>query len=431
MTGWQRTTDGAQSAHGLSRRHLLGAVGGVAAAGAVSAACGSNSGRGGGSSSGSISQWYHQYGEAGTQAAAQRYAKAYSGSKVTIQWIPGDYDSKISSGLLSKNGPDVFEWHFNYQLAKAGQVVALDDIIADVKSDFSDIDLASNSLDGKVYGIRMIDDPQLFFYRKSMLAKAGIAPPTTIDEMIAATKALTTKDVKGLFLGNDSGVAWAGAQILAATGQNYLTSDHQIGFDLDTLAAAVAKVRDLVNTKGLLLGAPVDWWDPSAFNQGQCAMTKNGIWAIPAMQKALGDDIGVFPTPSFGGPNGKPAVYLGGWSSFVSAKAKNIDAAKEFVKWLWITKTDYQEDWCLNYGFHIPPRASLAAKASKLSTGPAAEVMKLTKQYGWVDDPAWTQTMITAFKDMASNIIVKNADPKTEVNSAVGIVRTELKKLFG
>ncbi|MBN1174935.1 MAG: extracellular solute-binding protein [Micromonosporaceae bacterium] len=413
----------------LSRRGLLRMIGGLAAAGGLTAACGSNTGRGNGSGK-SIAQWYHQYGEAGTQEAAKKYAKAYPDADVTIQWIPGDYDAKISSGLLSGDGPDVFEWHFNYQLAKAGQVVPLDDIIADVKSDFSEIDLASNSFEGKVYGIRMIDDPQLFFYRKSLLEKAGLAPPKTIDELIEATKALTTKDVKGLFLGNDSGVGWMGTQVLPATGQTFLTPDHQLGFDVETTAAAALKVRELVKTGGLLLGAPVDWWDPSAFNQGLCAMTKNGIWAIPAMQKALGDDLGVFPTPSFN-EAGEQAIYLGGWSTFVSAKAKDVEAAKRFVRWLWIDQTEHQEDWALNYGFHIPPRTSLAAKATKLQSGIAAEVVALTKQFGWVDDPAWTQSMMTAFKDMASNVIVKDADASAEVTAAVAKVQVELKKLFG
>jgi multiple sugar transport system substrate-binding protein len=416
---------------GLSRRGLLRLSGGLAAAGAL-AACGSNTGRNNSSSGGrpALSQWYHQYGETGTQQAAQRYAKAYQKASVSIQWIPGDYDSKISSGLLANSGPDVFEWHFNYQLAKSGQVVALDDIVADVKSDFSSVDIAANSLDGKLYGIRMIDDPQLFYYRKSLLDKAGLRPPATIDELINAARALTTKDVKGLFMGNDNGVGWAGTQLLAATGQQYLTPDNKVGFDSPATADALLKMRELVNTKSLLSGAPVDWWDPSAFNQGLCAMTRNGLWAMPAIQKALGDDFGVFPTPAFGS-SGKPAIYLGGWSTFVSAKSKNIDAAKQFVKWLWLDQTSYQQDWSLSYGFHIPPRQSLAAKADKLQSGAAAETLKLTQQYGWVDNPAWTQAMGTAFKDMASAVMLKNTDPKAAMATCVGRVRTELTKLFG
>ena len=124
-----------------SRRDLLRAAGGLGVAGLL-AGCGSNTGR---SSGPTLSQWYHAYGEAGTQQAAQRYADAYPDADVTIQWIPGDFDAKISSGLLSSSGPDVFEYHFNYQLAKSGQVVPLDDILGDVRSDFSEIDLAATS----------------------------------------------------------------------------------------------------------------------------------------------------------------------------------------------------------------------------------------------------------------------------------------------
>jgi multiple sugar transport system substrate-binding protein len=422
-----RSTTGAGQ---FSRRNFLRATGGLAVAGAFTAACGSNSGRSSSSSSTTLSQWYHQYGEAGTQQAAQRYAAAYKDAKVGIQWIPGDYPSKISSGLLASNGPDVFEYHFNMQLAKSGQVVPLDDIIADVKSDFNDFDLASNSLDGKTYGIRMIDDPQLLYYRKSFLTKAGIQPPTTLDELITATKALTTKSVKGLFVGNDNGVGWARDHLLATTGQSFLTADNKVGFASDTTAALLTKVRELVNTKGLLVGAPTDWWDPSAFNQGLAAIAWNGLWAMPAIQKALGDDFGVLPMPKFG-DTGKPAIYLGGWSTFVNAKSKNVDAAKKFVKSLWIDNTADQEDWSLSYGFHIPPRKSLAAKATKLQTGPAAEVLKLVQQYAWVDNPAWTEAMRTAYTDATTNVILKGKNAKSEVATAASTVTAELTKVFG
>ena len=61
--------------------------------GLFGAACGGNTGRGsssstsaGGGSKGStvtLQQWYHQYGEAGTQQAVQKYAAAYPDAKVT------------------------------------------------------------------------------------------------------------------------------------------------------------------------------------------------------------------------------------------------------------------------------------------------------------------------------------------------------------
>ena len=105
---------------GLSRRDLLKRTGGLAALAAFTAACGGNTGRpsSGGGSGGSkpnLSQWYHQYGETGTQQAALKYAKAYPDANVAVQWTPGDYGAKLASGLLSSKGPDVFEGQLQHQ----------------------------------------------------------------------------------------------------------------------------------------------------------------------------------------------------------------------------------------------------------------------------------------------------------------------------
>ncbi|MEU0091149.1 sugar ABC transporter substrate-binding protein [Kribbella sp. NPDC006257] len=418
---------------GMSRRDLLKRTGGLAALAALTAACGSNTGRpsnsGGGGGKVNLSQWYHQYGEAGTQQAATKYAKAYTEANVSVQWTPGDYGSKLASGLLSSSGPDVFESQLNIAMVKSNQVVALDDIIADVKDDFTPGDLATNTVDGKVYGIRMIVDPQVIYYRKSLLEKAGIKPPETVDDLISAAKALTTNKVKGIFVGNDGGLA-LGGPALWSSGGAYLTDDNKPGFTGERAAQAFGKLHELYASKSVLLGAPTDWTDPSAIVQGLVAMQWIGMWALPAMQKALGDDLGVIAFPKLDA-QGTPAVYSGGWTQFVSAKSPNVDAAKKFVKWLWIDQSEYQEDWCLNYGFHIPPRKSLAAKAAKLQAGAAAETVKLTQQYGHTDNPAWTPKMGTAFGDMLTNIIRKGSDPAGEIGKAEKTVNAELQRLFG
>lgn len=419
---------------GLTRRDLLKRTGGLAALAAFTAACGGNTGRpadsgGGGGDKATLSQWYHQYGETGTKEAALKYAKAYPDANVAVQWTPGDYGAKLSSGLLSNKGPDVFESQLNIAMVKGNQVVALDDILADVKSDFAEEDLATNTIDGKVYGIRMIVDPQVIYYRKSLLDKAGIKPPETIDDLIAASKALTTNKVKGIFVGNDGGLA-LGGPALWSSGGAYLTPDNKPGFTGDRAAQAFSKLHELYASKSTLLGAPTDWTDPSAILQGLVAMQWIGMWALPAMQKAFGDDLGVFAFPKLDA-QGTPAVYSGGWTQFVSAKSQNVDAAKKFVKWLWIDNAEDQEDWCLNYGFHIPPRKSLAAKASKLQTGAAAETVKLTQDYGRTDNPSWTPKMGSAFNDMLTNIIRKGSDPAGEISKAEKTVNTELTRLFG
>ncbi|MFC9926047.1 ABC transporter substrate-binding protein [Streptomyces sp. NPDC127190] len=411
------------------RRSILRAALGVAATGGL-AACGSNNGRGGGSGSGKqLTQYFHAYGEAGVEQAVKRYAKAYSKVNVTTQWITGsDYETKLFAALLTDQAPDVFEFHPQIQLVKSGQVADLTDIIAPVKDDFNPADIASHTVDGKVYGVRMIDDPQFLFYRKSMLEKANVAVPTTLDELIEAAAKLTTSKVKGLFLGND--LHAIEAPLIWSAGAEPLTAKNEIGYHTDEVVAGLRQLRKLFTSGDLLLDAPADFWDPSAISQGLCAIQFCGMWAMPAMQQALGDDLGVMPFPKVGS-KGRPSVYNGGWSMFVNAKGKDVDAAKEYVKWLWIDQKQYQEDFATSYGFHIPPRRTIAAQAGKLKSGLAAEGVKLFNTYGHFDNIGWTQAMWSAWDSVIADCVRKGGDPEAALDKADRTINRELKKLFG
>lgn len=196
--------------HGIGRRRLLAVSGGIALTG-VLAACGSNTGRGGGGSGLAISQWYHQYGEAGAEQAVKRYAAAYQKAAVTVQWRPGDYDRQTAAALLTDSGPDVFE--VNGPLLdqiRGGQVTDLTAEVEPVKDDFNQAVLAPKIWQDKIWGIPQTIDMQLLYYRKSLLKDAGVEPPQSLDELVDAAKKLTTKNVKGLFLGNDGGVGVLG-----------------------------------------------------------------------------------------------------------------------------------------------------------------------------------------------------------------------------
>ncbi|RPF37204.1 ABC transporter substrate-binding protein [Streptomyces sp. TLI_185] len=419
----------AMSNSNFSRRSIFRAAAGMAAAGTL-AACGSNNGRGGGSGSGTnLTQYFHAYGEAGVEQAVKRYAKGYTKADVATQWITGsDYETKLFAALLTKQAPDVFEFHPQIQLVKSGQVADLTDIIEPVKDDFNKADIASHTVDGKIYGVRMIDDPQFFFYRKSMLEKANVAVPTTLDELIEAAAKLTTSKVKGLFLGND--LHAIEAPLIWSAGAETLTAKNEVGFNTDAVAGGLSQLRKLFTSGNLLLDAPADFWDPSALNQGLCAMQFCGMWAMPVMQKALGDDLGVFPFPKVGSA-GRLSVYNGGWSMFVNAKGKNVEAAKEYVKWLWIDQKKYQEDFATSYGFHIPPRTSIAQQATKLQSGLPAEGVKLFNTYGHFDNIGWTQAMWSAMDTVIANSVRKGGDPKAALEKADQTVTRELKKLFG
>ncbi|WP_406047669.1 ABC transporter substrate-binding protein [Kribbella sp. NBC_00889] len=401
------------------------------------AGCRSDSGRpetGSGGSKPALAQWYHQYGEAGTQQAVERYAKEYPDATVGIQWSPGDYDKKTATALLTDQGPDVFEYVNGptIDMIKAGQVVELTDLLGDTWHDFTPSLIARMSYQDRLYAIPQVTDMQLLVYRKSLLSAAGLQPPQTVDELLAAAKALTADKVKGLFVGNDGGVGVLGGPALWSAGLDYLTDDNQFGFDDPAAAESLRKLRELFTSKTLLLGAPTDWSDPSAFTQGLTAMQFTGLWTLPVIEKAFPDDYGVLPWPKLNASTGKPSVPVGAYGSCVNAKSKNVDAAKKFVQWLWVGQTDKQLDFAQSYGFHIPARKSLAAKAEKLKSGPAADAVTFVNQNGHAQTPIlWSPKSSSAYSDALNRIIRSGSDPATEIKAVKAVVNAELKRITG
>ncbi|MGH4028124.1 ABC transporter substrate-binding protein [Actinomycetota bacterium Odt1-20B] len=412
----------------ISRRALLG----TGTALGLLTACGSNTGRDGGSSGGKgpkLSQWYHQYGETGTEDAVKRYAAAYKKAGVSVQWRPGNYDEQTAAALLTDSGPDVFEVNGpTLDQIQGGQVVDVTDLVEPVKDDFNQAALAPKTYDGKIWAVPQVVDMQLLYYRKSLLADAGVEPPKSMDELVDAAKALTTKKTKGLFLGNDGGAGALGMTPLYAAGLSSVTEDGKVGFDDPAAARIMAKLRQLYADKSLLLGAPSDWSDPSAFVQGLTAMQWSGLWALPGVKKELGDDFGVLALPA-DGSRGKPTVPVGAFGSAVSSRSRHKEAAKDFVKWLWIERTDYQRDFALSYGFHIPARISLAKKADQLKEGAAADAVRFATEHGYAEPLLWTPASRTAYQDALSRIIKSGANPESELKKVVRTVQKELDRV--
>ncbi|MYX95719.1 extracellular solute-binding protein [Streptomyces sp. SID486] len=409
----------------ISRRNLLA----VGAGAGLLTACGSNTGRGGGGSGPQLSQWYHQYGEPGAEQAVRRYAAGYRKAHVSVQWRPGNYDQQTAAALLTDSGPDVFEVNGpTLDQIRSGQILDLTELLDGVKDDFNPAVLAPKTYDGKVWAIPQTIDMQLLYYRKSLLRAAGVEPPTTLDALVDAARRLTDRKTKGLFLGNDGGAGVLGGTPLYAAGLQLVTDGGEIGFDDFAAARTLGKLHRLYADESLLLGAPSDWSDPSALLQGLTAMQWSGLWALPQVQKELGDDFGVLPFPG-DGDHGRPTVPVGAYGAAVSARSGHEEAAKEYVKWLWVERTDHQQDFALSYGFHIPARISLAEKATRLREGPAADAVRFTTEHGYAQPLLWTPASQTAYQDALSRIIRNGAGPEGELRAVVRKVRAELDRV--
>lgn len=422
----------------LNRRHLFAAAGGLAAA-ATLAACGSNDGGLGGSSnpsSGSgatLTQWYHEYGEPGVKEAVEKYAAAYDKAKVTAVWNPGEYAKKLGSALLTNDVPDVFESEqgASLDMIKQGQVADLTDIVKPVESQFSPAVMKRFKFDDKYYAIPQVIDMQLLYYRKSVLEKAGVQPPKTFAELVDAANKVATGDMGGFFAGNDGGVGVLGTIFIWASGlEQFDEARTKATFLEPAFYDALKAYRDFSKGKGLLQSASKEWYDGAPFVNGETAMQWGGLWSMPDIQKAHGDDFGVVPFPAIGS-SGRVAVPFGAFGSCVAAKGKNVEAAKEFVKWLWIDQEDKQVEFADAFGTHIPAKTALVEKASKLKDGPGSEAAKFVAENGFTNDIMWTGPLGDAYGAAVINVIKKNADPAAEFKKVGDLAATELKRVKG
>lgn len=429
----------------LNRRHLLTAASGLAAT-ATLAACGSNKGDLGGSTSATtgstggsggakpvLNQWYHEYGEPGVKEAVQKYAADYADASVKVTWNPGDYGKKLGSALLTKDAPDVFEVEQGgtLDMIQQGQIADLTDIVKPVESQFNPAVMKRFQFNGKYHSIPQVVDMQLLYYRKSVLEKAGVQPPKTFAELTAAANKVATGDMGGFFAGNDGGVGVLGTLFIWASGLDQFDEARtKATFTQQQFYDALTAYRDFSKTKGLLQSASKEWYDGSPFANGETAMQWGGLWSMPDIQKALGDDFGVLPFPAIGA-KGRVAVPFGAFGACVNAKGKNVEAAKKFVTWLWIDQEDKQVEFADAFGTHIPAKTALVQKASKLKEGPGADAAKFVSENGFTNDIMWTGPLGDAFGAAVTNVIKKNADPAQEFKKVETLAAAELKRVKG
>lgn len=426
----------------IPRRHFLTLTAGLAATAAGLSACGSNTGRPGAGSSASssasggapvaLTQWYHEYGETGVEDAVKRYAAAYDQAKVTVKWNPGEYEKLLSAALLTADVPDVFEYGNGptLDMIKAGQVLDLTDTLGDAKSQFAPTVLAAMTWDDKIWAIPQTVDMQMIYYRKSLLEKAGVQPPQTFADLVTAARAVQTKDIGGFFAGNDGGVGVLGNQLIWASGHEQIDQEKTgIGFDTPAMYDALSQFGDL-SQDGLLSSASKDWFDAAPFVNEETAMQWTGLWVLPDVQEAFGDDFGVVPFPSIG-TSGRQVVPFGAFSACVSAKGVDPDAAKAFVRWLWVDQEADQVDFSNSYGTHIPAKPALAPQATKLAEGAGADAARFVTEFGHAPNLLWTPAILQAYTGALSNVVRKDADPQKELAAVASKARAELQRVNG
>ena len=317
----------------------------VAALVLTASACGGGEEQSSGSGeiSGTVTFW-DTSGEAekGTfEKLAKGFEKKYPDVKVDYVNIGfADAQNKFKNAAAAGEAPDVMRTEVAWvaDFANLGYLEPLDDSPAvEGQDDYLPQAWSSTQFEGKTYAVPQVADTLALFYNKRLLEEADVQVPTTVAELeTAAPKIKDRTGATPFYLRGDDPywfypyIYGEGGDLLDAEAKKVTVSDQpgvrafQTMKDLTTSKVAITDLQE---------GAANQ---EKAFNNGEVAMTVNGPWALEATLagkefKDDPDNLGVAPV--FGGSAGQGSPQ-GGWNYSVYAGSGNLDASKEFVRYM-------------------------------------------------------------------------------------------------
>ena len=234
---------------------------------------------------------------------------------------------------------------------------------------------------GKLYAVPQVIDMQLLVYRKTLLDKAGVTAAADHRRAHRRREEADHRQRQGPLprQRRRRRASWAAR----CCGRPASTTSPRTTSSASTTRAAaeaLGKLRDLFTSGSLLLGAPTDWSDPSAFTPGAHRDAVDRPVDPPRPQEGLGDDFGVLPWPDARRLRRSRRCRSAPTARASAPRARTSTPPRSSSSGCGSTRPTTSSTSRSRYGFHIPARKSLAAKADKLKSGPAADAAKLRQR---------------------------------------------------
>ena len=231
--------------------------------------------------------------------------------------------------------------------------------------------------------------------------------------MIAAAKALSARGRKGLFVGNDGGVS-ALINILpwSAGGDFLVNNQARVRYPPDGSrlreAARAERPRAFFWSARRRTGGP-----RTSFTQGLAAMQWGGIVVLSGdPPRPWATTSAAWPSPALDG-GGRPATFLGGWSTMVNAQSEQVEEAKTLCEMVLGQQQGRPSGTSACPTGSTCPRAGQCCPAAAPLRAPVpAQAAKDLGAYGHFLPPIWNAAMGTALTDAVTNILQKGARPR-------------------
>lgn len=240
---------------------------------------------------------------------------------VTINYIPEDYATKITSMMSSGTAPDVMVVAEEANsFAYRGQLLPLNDYLSeagiDLVASVGQACVDAYSYDGSIYGIADRAGCSVLYYNKDLFDAANVAYPTidwTRDDFLAAAQALTeasdSADKVWGYVQEDWWPYWM--SWIYGGGGCVVDEEGNIAVNSPENVASLTFMRDLVGeygvtpTRSQLASIGTGATASSLFASGKAAMYCTGAWGIASFKDVEGLNWDMAPlwdkaAPAFG-----------------------------------------------------------------------------------------------------------------------------------
>lgn len=323
-----------------------------------------------------------------------------------------DYRTKVAAAIPAGEGPDVVQlfygWLNDYVAADLIQPLPADAFPAsEIDANFFPMVQAMKAGD-QYWALPTAVRSLALFYNERLLEEAGVEPPTTLDEMVEAARAMTKFDGAGNVtqVGITAGMTaqdhhwWREVLVRQMGGEPYLDDYKTVNYNSDAGIEALefyvgmAEGDDPITAFGFM-DEP-----QAAFKAGRAGMHIDGSFRIGSLNNTRGLKWGVTELPA--AADGTQSNYSSYWVNAITTKAEGekYDAAVKFMAY--VTSDEAMQVW-LDVVGELPAKPSVGmteANANDPTFGPFIRGLAYANTTKFANESGQRQLMVEMVERM-------------------------------
>ena len=344
----------------------------------------------------------------------EKFQAANPGITVKMTHFPyADYRTKVAAAIPAGEGPDVVQLFYGWlnDYVAADLIQPLPDSAfppARIDAEFFPMVQAMKGEDGRYWALPTAVRSLALFYNERLLEEAGVEPPTTLEEMIAAAKAMTKLDSAGNVsqVGITAGMTaqdhhwWREVLVRQFGGEPYTNDYRTVAYNSPEGVEALEFYVGM--TQGNPPASAFGFMDEpqAAFRAGRAGLHIDGSFRIGALQNTRGLKWGVTELPA--NADGVRSNYSSYWVNAITTKAEGekYDAAVKFMEY--IVSDEAMQIW-LDVVGELPAKPSVGlteANANDPVFGPFIKGLAYANTTKFADESGQRQLMVEMVERM-------------------------------